>query len=648
MTTRVVLGVAVLAAGIVPAAARAQSDSAESALLQALPKGWVIAAPVQRDGIWAASTAIRPEPDNPAGESAEAMLLIARRTTRGWRGLAADTQLVAEFNDWVNAAPDTLLPEDAKAYFQLDEARIAAASGMRAQSAAAFVGHRLPYPGGWTAIMTQGPYGAFSHRDYWAIDWVLPTTGAFTSTIVASKAGVVMYVKDVSGTGGLGSGYSGYSNGVVIRHGPGEYSWYWHLAKNSVPEDVQPGMPIERGAVVGLMGSTGYSSGAHLHYHVSKSFVWAGCSAVTGCPARETRVNRAPWNKDTDAVDFEDAPDENAWLRCDGRASCNANLVSSNALDATDGAVLYWARSFVGPGWKRNASYAGNVPDWLRGRASSLAMPPGWQAHVYEQPDLQGVPLQISTSAITLPFGVNSLSVTPGITRTKRLRNDLPVEWPYLIGGDDANISAIAIDGQVVAGQPCAWAAQALSPGMHTVSVLMQGGGALPPLRVERWPFVAPACPLPVMADPGLPPTPATQTCAPLHEVLEPNDGPASAVTLTLGLLQTHTTSYAGDADWAVFTATGGLTYTLLTTQLEPDADTVLELYDTTGTTVLRSNDDAFGYASRIVWSPPSTGTYYARVLAWDPGIAQCGTGYALSLVPGAHIDGVWLPFLVR
>lgn len=616
--------------------------------MQALPAGWVLAATVEREADWAVSTAVRPEPDNPTGEPAEAMLLIARRTARGWRALAADTKRVAEFNDWVYAIPETLLPADDKAYFELDEARIAAANGIRAQSAATFAGHRLPYPGGWTAVMTQGPYGPFSHRDYWAIDWVLPSTGVYTSTIVASKSGVVMYVKDVSGVGGLGTGYSGYSNGVVIRHGPGEYSWYWHLAKDSVPADVQPGAPIERGAVVGLMGSTGYSSGPHLHYHVSKSFVWAGCSDVAGCPAREARVNRAPWNKDTDAVDFEDAPNENSWLRCDGRASCNADLVSSNSLDAADGAVLYWARSYIGPGWKRSASYAGNMPAWLRGRASSLAMPSGWQAHVYAQPDLQGAPLLLSTSAITLPFGVNSLSIAPGITRTKRLRNDLPMDWPYLVGGDSANLSAIAIDGQIVAGQPCAWAVQALAPGSHTVSVLVQGGGALPPLRVERWPFSAPDCTQQAIANPGLPPTPAAQSCEPLPDVLEPNNAPASAVTLTLGLLQTHTTSYAGDADWAVFTATAGLTYTLRTTQLEVDADTVLELYDADGTTLLHSNDDAFGFASRIVWRAPASGRYHARVQPWDPGIARCGTGYALSIVPGAHVDGVWLPFLVR
>ncbi len=56
----------------------------------------------------------------------------------------------------------------------------------------------------------------------------------------------------------------GYGYHVVIKHGYGYETLYGHLSKLAV----STGSRVKRGQIVGYMGSTGRSSGTHLHYSV--------------------------------------------------------------------------------------------------------------------------------------------------------------------------------------------------------------------------------------------------------------------------------------------------------------------------------------------------------------------------------------------
>ena len=61
----------------------------------------------------------------------------------------------------------------------------------------------------------------------------------------------------------------GYGNLVVVDHGGGVTTGYAHLS--AFGAGIQVGARVERGQEVGLVGSTGMSTGPHLHYEIRKN-----------------------------------------------------------------------------------------------------------------------------------------------------------------------------------------------------------------------------------------------------------------------------------------------------------------------------------------------------------------------------------------
>jgi murein DD-endopeptidase MepM/ murein hydrolase activator NlpD len=82
--------------------------------------------------------------------------------------------------------------------------------------------------------------------------------------IVAAKAGVV-----VASGRPLWPYDPGY--GVVIDHGGGIQTWYWHITTQII---VQPGQVVGTGQVVGYEGTTGFSTGCHLHFATNVNGIW--------------------------------------------------------------------------------------------------------------------------------------------------------------------------------------------------------------------------------------------------------------------------------------------------------------------------------------------------------------------------------------
>ena len=84
--------------------------------------------------------------------------------------------------------------------------------------------------------------------------------GAVGTNIRATGDGVVR-IAEISGRG--------YGNEIVIDHGFGYTTRYAHLSKILV----HPGQKVNRGEIIGKLGSTGKSTGPHLHYEVRKNNV---------------------------------------------------------------------------------------------------------------------------------------------------------------------------------------------------------------------------------------------------------------------------------------------------------------------------------------------------------------------------------------
>ncbi len=100
-------------------------------------------------------------------------------------------------------------------------------------------------------------YGWRSRGWHKGIDLVKSGGGALGTPVIASKSGRVEVVQRSN---------SGYGYMVLINHGDGYKTRYAHLVKGSITVSV--GEYVDAGQTIGKVGSTGNSTGPHLHFEV--------------------------------------------------------------------------------------------------------------------------------------------------------------------------------------------------------------------------------------------------------------------------------------------------------------------------------------------------------------------------------------------
>jgi murein DD-endopeptidase MepM/ murein hydrolase activator NlpD len=113
---------------------------------------------------------------------------------------------------------------------------------------------RRPLNDGWL----RARFGIMRHpilgttRMHTGVDWEAP----LGTPILAAGAGTIET-----------AGWSDdYGETVRVRHGGGYATTYAHLLR--IAEGLKPGVEVERGQVIGSVGSTGVSTGPHLHYEI--------------------------------------------------------------------------------------------------------------------------------------------------------------------------------------------------------------------------------------------------------------------------------------------------------------------------------------------------------------------------------------------
>jgi murein DD-endopeptidase MepM/ murein hydrolase activator NlpD len=164
----------------------------------------------------------------------------------------ADADEIARYNDVTDGAliagATVIVPdgEIAAPPAPKKPVRSGASTGSSLASTASAGGISLVRPA--NGLKTQGIHG---HNG-------IDIGGAVGSGVFAAAGGTVIVARADGGWNG------GYGNYVVVDHGGGVQTLYAHLSSVSV----SVGQSVAQGQVVGGLGSTGKSTGPHLHFEV--------------------------------------------------------------------------------------------------------------------------------------------------------------------------------------------------------------------------------------------------------------------------------------------------------------------------------------------------------------------------------------------
>ena len=126
-----------------------------------------------------------------------------------------------------------------------------------------------PLARGATFTVSQGFRGKFSHNsqpNLYAIDIAVP----IGTPIHATRGGIVMAVTDKFVIGSASWAYFyDKANYVMILHSDGTTAIYAHLLQGGIK--VKMGQKVKQGELLGLSGSSGFSTGPHLHFAIRRN-----------------------------------------------------------------------------------------------------------------------------------------------------------------------------------------------------------------------------------------------------------------------------------------------------------------------------------------------------------------------------------------
>jgi hypothetical protein len=125
-----------------------------------------------------------------------------------------------------------------------------------------------PLTPGFEATVVQGQNGDFSHfgSSRHAVDFEVPEG----TSVTAALPGIVIQVFEESDTGCDDVSCADLGNHIILDHGDGTKSLYWHLLHEGV--HVEVGEQVAQGQVIGLSGNTGFSTDPHLHFAVEGAY----------------------------------------------------------------------------------------------------------------------------------------------------------------------------------------------------------------------------------------------------------------------------------------------------------------------------------------------------------------------------------------
>ncbi len=166
----------------------------------------------------------------------------------------------------------------------IEEAQILEVNKIAPESQLA-VGQKIIIPGGrkqtYTARTSSGLSGLSALSDLLRPNAAIPAAGnkmnwptlgyritqyyswRHYAVDIANKKGTPVYAVDAGVVEYIGWG-TGYGNQIIIDHGGGKKTRYAHLSKFYVAK----GQQVKKGTAIAAMGSTGWSTGPHLHFEI--------------------------------------------------------------------------------------------------------------------------------------------------------------------------------------------------------------------------------------------------------------------------------------------------------------------------------------------------------------------------------------------
>ena len=153
-------------------------------------------------------------------------------------------------------AQDTVIREAIKKAEAAEKAAANTNSGNSSSPSSNPGGYIYPVPAAYAKVTTGMYYSSGSYHG--AVDF--GTSGISGQPVYAVKSGTVLLTQALT---------TSYGNYIIINHHDGTYTLYAHGQAGSIC--VSPGQTVSQGQQIMKVGSTGNSSGAHLHFEVRVS-----------------------------------------------------------------------------------------------------------------------------------------------------------------------------------------------------------------------------------------------------------------------------------------------------------------------------------------------------------------------------------------
>lgn len=433
-----------------------------------------------------------------------------------------------------------------------------------------------------STVLCYGDYCYDGHNGY----DLIPQSES-QKTIHPAATGKVVLVKSGCVKNDYRNGCGNFGNYVVVYHpGQGYFTLYGHLLSVST----SPDLPVSVSDTIGVMGSTGNSVGTHLHFGVYQdngNNVWDGEGIDKPVDPFGWRSNIPdPW-----VADLGGPPSYPLWIHDPDQESSFLGSEGSTLTDASGTIKVTIPPDFFSGPVKIDLS-TGPVA------GSSAQLHSIGQSFLLKL--LEG--LLNSTSQLAVPRQ-NSIqySLSQPITLSIAYNAD---NLKHL----DANLlSLYHWDQTQKLWQPLN---STIDSNNHVVTAETSELGDFD----LQAPLLCPS------------------------DSQEPNDDYfASSPMPPDDTNLTRLFDIAQDEDWFQVDSTVGYSYTINISNLSTGVDTVLEIYDTDGVTLLASDDNsAGGKASSLVWRPKINGTYFIRVKQAPGSSYGCNASYSINATAAA------------